>query len=926
MIEEEVLACWRFTTFVEVRPPKFTKNLQPAGFYPTLAELSHRRMTPLKNRILPLKLIVAAILWSSGEFSPAYMLENLFWPEGAKVVMQLGLGASPVSLQDGFSTFNASAADAAGIWNGYLDFITFSTAASVAVPQVSGDNVNSAFFSDTVFGDSFGDGTLAVTVLLYTGSTTETEADVVVNTQYQFDSYRGPKQTGLNDFHRVMLHEFGHVLGLDHVTLHPAGQAIMEPVISNLDHLGADDIAGIKALYAAKITTSPGPVFPRQDDAFDYDSFAANNKPISWSAIGLPPGFTIDAATGHIAGITPPTGKYTPVITAHGPIADAYATFSMTVEGFNQVPGLLKILPLDAYYVVADPIRPRFYTSGPSGVSMIDVDTFEITNLVSETNYIWAPSLSPDSSQLLLLGSFPGYSLLKKIDLDSLSVMPGKVITSGSYEFYATPLVAGLDGRDYAAGDTDVVQFDDITGVLQKKFATVFSRPYLAISPDRKTLFVSDVGYPKGPASFSSYDISTPEPVLLQQTDQPYFHLTYAGDGQTLYGLGGIKPIVQIDPSTLQEVTSFGTVKGNLASLAISPDGPIFTLGEPLFTGSGWWQTWDPISFQQTADVEFKNLSPTLDINSPNFRSYTPVNFALDSTGKYLGCAIYVYFTGPNAQEVWLFSTDLAAFPPPPSNPTKDLANISTRVNLTTGQGSLIGGFIIEGSKPKKVLIRGLGPSLPLTGALGDPVLTLYDSSGTQIASNDNWTSSRLAILGTQLAPASERESAILTTLPPGDYTAIVQDHDNQPGLALVEAYDLDPTDSALANISTRGQVGIGDDVMIGGFIVGGQDPTNLLVRALGPSLAKSGIESPLSDPVLEIHDASGSLIMSNDNWRTTQESEIAATGIPPANDLESAIFLSLSPGSYTAIVHGQSDSTGIALVEVYNLDANAAE
>ena len=237
----------------------------------------------------------------------------------------------------------------------------------------------------------------------------------------------------------------------------------------------------------------------------------------------------------------------------------------------------------------------------------------------------------------------------------------------------------------------------------------------------------------------------------------------------------------------------------------------------------------------------------------------------------------------------------------------------------------MIGGFIVEGSTPKKVVIRGLGPSLTLTGALADPVLSLYDSSGKQIATNDNWTTNRIAILGTQLAPTSERESAILTTLAPGSYTAIVQDHNNQPGLALAEIYDLDAAHSALANISTRGQVGAGDDVMIGGFIVGGKNPTNLLVRALGPSLSKSGITSPLSDPVLEIHDASGALITSNDNWRTSQQSEIAATGIPPTNDLESAILLTVNPGSYTAIVHGKTYGVGVALVEVYNLDAPVA-
>jgi hypothetical protein len=161
-----------------------------------------------------------------------------------------------------------------------------------------------------------------------------------------------------------------------------------------------------------------------------------------------------------------------------------------------------------------------------------------------------------------------------------------------------------------------------------------------------------------------------------------------------------------------------------------------------------------------------------------------------------------------------------------------------------------------------------------------------------------------------------------LVTLQPGAYTAIVRDLDNQPGLALVEVYDLDPKDSLLANISTRGKVQTADNVMIGGFIIGGVDPTKVLVRAIGPSLTANGIALPLADPVLELHDANGDMISTNDNWRSTQQTDIIATGIPPSDDRESAIIATVQPGSYTAIVRGQSSTTGVALVEVYNLDS----
>jgi len=221
------------------------------------------------------------------------------------------------------------------------------------------------------------------------------------------------------------------------------------------------------------------------------------------------------------------------------------------------------------------------------------------------------------------------------------------------------------------------------------------------------------------------------------------------------------------------------------------------------------------------------------------------------------------------------------------------------------------------------VAVRGIGPSLPVSGALSDPVLDLYDSNGKLLATNDNWIVNRLAIIGSHVPPNSELEAAIQITLDPGAYTAIVHDAKGQVGSALVEVYDLAPSDSLLANISTRGKVGTGDDVMIGGFIIGGNDSTKVLLRAIGPSLSSQGVEGALGDPVLELHNSLGELIATNDSWRSTQQADITATGIAPENDNESAILTTLTPGPYTTIVRGQADTTGIALVEVYNLGSS---
>jgi hypothetical protein len=252
------------------------------------------------------------------------------------------------------------------------------------------------------------------------------------------------------------------------------------------------------------------------------------------------------------------------------------------------------------------------------------------------------------------------------------------------------------------------------------------------------------------------------------------------------------------------------------------------------------------------------------------------------------------------------------------------LGNISTRLRVETGDDVVIGGFIITGTQPKKIIVRAIGPSLSalFPGALADPVLELRDSSGALIRANDNWRSDQEAeIIATAIAPSDDLESAIVATLPANGsiYTAIVRGANDGTGIGVVEAYDLNQVvDSKLANISTRGLVQAGENVLIGGMIVLGQNPLRVIVRAIGPSLPVPGA---LSDPTLELRDGNGGLIRSNDNWRSDQEAEIIATTIPPSNDSESAIVQNLAPGNYTAIVRGVNGTTGIAVVEAYDLN-----
>ena len=236
----------------------------------------------------------------------------------------------------------------------------------------------------------------------------------------------------------------------------------------------------------------------------------------------------------------------------------------------------------------------------------------------------------------------------------------------------------------------------------------------------------------------------------------------------------------------------------------------------------------------------------------------------------------------------------------------------------------MIGGFIVAGDVPKQIILRAIGPSLAtfgLSGAMADPTLRLYDSTGAVVASNDNWRSDQSQIIAdTGLAPADDREAALITTLPPGSYTTAVHDASNNPGVALFEFYDLDPASSQLVNLSTRGRVETQDRVMIGGFIIGGDQPTQVILRAIGPSLTQLGIPDALVDPTLELYNGDGSLIFQNDNWRSDQEQQILDSALAPSDDRESAIIATLTPGPYSAIVRGAGNSTGIALFEIYKL------
>jgi len=315
----------------------------------------------------------------------------------------------------------------------------------------------------------------------------------------------------------------------------------------------------------------------------------------------------------------------------------------------------------------------------------------------------------------------------------------------------------------------------------------------------------------------------------------------------------------------------------------------------------------DPMTAEQAANYTVQNI-------------FGPVDFWNANTQPEASETAY-----QSQGEPWNPDIQLLSMPAKPGA-RPQLLNISTRLSLGNGHAVGIGGFIITGTEPKKVIVRAIGPSLSdagLKNVLADPVLEIHGGPGNSlIAINDDWGSdpaSAAELEAAGLEPTRGPESAQVVTLPPGTYTAVVAGKNGSTGTALVEVYDGDLTaNSQLANISTLGFVGAEDDVLIGGFVVG-NGLVDVVVRALGPSLARFNVADPIADPTLELHDGNGS-VTTNDDWQTGNDLDSIPASLQPLDPRESALHVSLPPGNYTAVVRGKGGAVGVALVEAYNL------
>ncbi len=475
----------------------------------------------------------------------------------------------------------------------------------------------------------------------------------------------------------------------------------------------------------------------------------------------------------------------------------------------------------------------------------------------------------------------------------------GKILVGGSF-----------DGSNSIGGQTrgHIARLDPVTGLADSfnpstDFTVVFT---IALQADGKILVGGDFnsigGQPRNriarldaaSGAADSFDSHTAGTVIS---------ITVQTDGKILEG-GNL-------------FTVGGDARGSFARL--SNDTPalqsfVATRRTITWTHSGSSPHLTRVTFEQSADnVNYGPLGDGIPESGSDAWSLTGLNLP---TGQnfYIRARGY-YRSGVSGGSESITETVHYVF----LSPT--FGNISTRGRVETSDNALIGGFIITGTQPKTVVVRAIGPSLSVPGALLDPVIEVHGPTGELLGSNDNWGDdpNKQHVIDSGLAPSNELESALWGVINPGTYTVVVRGRNDTTGISVFEAYDLDQTvDSQLANVSTRGLVQTGDNVLIGGVIVLGQNARKVIVRAIGPSLSITG---RLEDPALELHDSNGALIVANDNWRSDQEAEIIATTIPPSNNLESAIVRSLAPGNYTAVVRGTNNATGIAVVEAYALD-----
>jgi hypothetical protein len=908
-----------------------------------------------------LALVFAAVL---APLAHAYSLTGPKWTT-TPIVMQLQLGAPPATLLDGNTTWGAVAESAFNSWNATMGGQQFSVVRDSTATRAQGNRINNVFFSPDIYGEAWGSGVLAVTLSFSSGSS-RTECDVLFNTSYSWNSYPGSQRNlssgvPLMDFRRVALHEFGHVLGLGHPD--EAGQsvsAVMNSRISNIDALTADDIAGVQALYGAAAPTQPPQITSQPQNrtvsvgASVSFTVAANGGPLTfqWLKNGIAiPGATAstltfaavadaDAATYSVK-VTNAIGS----VTSSGAILTVVAPVALPVIVTQPVSQVVTAGQNVTLSVRATGGGTLFYTwfrdGSPLNINaapdlvLTAVQTWQAgTYTASVNNTAGTVTTQPATLTVRTLPEIKainGGGTVMVGATFTLNVVTASSLPITRYQWSKNGVaIVGANAASYTvtnaqladAGNYEVTVTSAAGSVTSGGRVDVAAPVLITQQPQSQTVAVGE------PAIFS---VETTNDAAVQYTWEkvgevlwdPFNPLTNISTSK--YIIPTVRPS---DAGTYRVhlTTPLGTITSVSAVLTVVPAAVPPTIIE--LTPSQSVRLGERFSFvvNATGALSYQWRKNGVDLPGQIYPGYGMTEATVDAAGDYT--VVMTNTAGTTVSPVMSLTMSYSR-----------LSNLSARGYVPPG-GALTPGFVLRSpayGSGKRILLRGVGPALSEYGVaapLADTKLELIMSSSYVWQSNNDWGDSQtlapvFASVGAFPLPTDSRDAAVETGMGADAYTVRVTSNDPAAGgIALAEVYDTEPLSSAtrLVNLSARGLTGPGEKVLTAGFVIVGNTAKRVLLRAIGPGLLPYGVTGVLADPRLKVMPAgSATPLAENNDWGGTDalKSAFAQAGAFTLRDAstDAAVVLTLAPGAYTVLVSGAGETSGEALVEVYDLD-----
>lgn len=818
----------------------------------------------------------------------AFSFTGTRW-NSASATLHLQLGTPTAPLYDGFTTWGASAEDAIALWNAQLGTFRFNVQRDSTAARASGNRINNVYFSNTLNGQAWGSGVLAVT-LTYSSGSSNTETDVIFNQQLSWDSYRGPQRRNalgqsVFDFHRVALHEFGHALGLDHPDEN--GQnvtALMNSRISSLDALAADDIAGGQALYGPAV--APAPAAPPVITSHPTSRAVTAGQSTTFSVVAsstLAMTYQWLKGTAPIAGAT---GSSYTISATTGADAGAY---SVTVAN-----------------------SAGSVTSSPATLTVNAAPVAPVTPTAPTTPSSVAPQIvAQPAAQVVAAGQPVTFSVAAN----------GTAPLTYQWRKDATA-ISGATGSSYVIGSAQPVHAGAYSVVVSNASGSVTSSPATLVVNLAPVITRQPVAQTVAPGARVTLAVAA------AGTPAPRFQWFKAGAPLS----GATSDTFVIEAASPGDEGLYHATATNAVGTATSASATITVLGLPVILAGPTPLTIDAGQRAQFSVTASGSPAPTFQW----LRSGVAIVGATTST--FALEAAQPSDAGDYSVRVSNSQGSVTSAAAALSIRFSRLVNLSTRGFVPAG-GSFTPGFYIRGAAAKPLLVRAVGPTLATFGvgsALGEARLDIIAQTSSQIvASNSDWAgspalSNAFASVGAFPLAADSKDAAVQSDLAPAGYSVRIEPREpTASGITLAEIYDADSANSngRLVNLSTLGFVGRGENVLTAGFVISGNAPKRLLIRAVGPGLAPFGVGNRLPDPQLGLVPLGRSEpLATNDDWPDLPNFAAAFTAAGafslPGGSKDAALLVTLEPGAYTVVVSDVSGTTtGNALVEIYDLD-----